>query len=131
MGVGFYYILERNVSLRQMKLLATTSLALLAKLASAETGYTSTCTDDGFLEITIPYTNELTSNLLRVVAEDCDLFGPSSDNHEYSYDADNEQAVLRLNIENCGLDEIYHESRLRSGNQYYMAAANVTLGVHD
>jgi len=69
--------------------------------------------------------------LLRVVAEDCDLSGPSSDNHEYSYNADDEQAVLRLNIANCGLDEIYHETRLRSSNEYYMAAANVTLGVHD
>lgn len=122
-----------------MKLLAKSSLLLFSKLASSTTGpppgYSSKCTDDGFVEITIPYANEATSELLSAVAGDpqtgCTVRGPSSEKHTYNFDSDNNQAVLRLNIDGCGLRAIYDESELRARNEYYMAAANVTIGVHD
>jgi hypothetical protein len=111
-----------------MKLLPASSLVLLAKLAAANNGYTSTCTSDGFLEITIPYAHEGSANLLSAVAQDCMLSGPESENHSFNWQ--NNQAVLSINIAACGMDEIYHESKLRQGD-YYMATANVTLGIHD
>lgn len=114
-----------------MKLLAPATLLLAKLVASSESGYSSVCKDDGMLEITIPYTNGLTAELLRAVAGDCDVRGASSDNHNYAYDEENSQAVLNVHIANCGMNEIYHESKLRSSSEYFMATANVTIGVYD
>ena len=116
-----------------MKLLSQVSpLVLLSKLASATSdGYASTCTEDGFVEITIPYSNSIGSELLSAVAPTCNARGASSEHHTYNFDEANSQAILKLNIESCGLGEVYNDPVLRAESGFYMAAANVSIGVRD
>jgi len=86
------------------------------------------------LEIHIPFANGGVSDLLKADAGDCpNLRGESSDNHEYSYNVDDQKSILKISIDGCNLDKDLHYSpQLRtSDGQYHMAIANVTIGVTD
>ena len=115
-----------------MKLVAP--ILFLSKLAfSEENKYSSTCNDQGQLEIHIPYANAAISDLLNVDAGDCTaLRGPGGgdgDKHEYSHDEANQKSILKININDCGLNKILEDEPVLRTGEYYMATANVTIGV--
>lgn len=84
--------------------------------------------------IDIPYANERTSNLLKFTAGGCQGSGAGGGaaSHSYNYDSAAQKGVLEINIADCGLsDTLYPTPYTTRTDSYYMAVANVTLGVND
>ena len=112
-----------------MRLLLALPLAIQAQLP----GYSSSCDSaTGQLHINIPYENPTTAELLSSTAGSCSGSGASGDNHAYAHNATSQTATLSINIDACGLnDPLYETPFLTRNGAYYMATANVTLGVND
>merc|ERR1711957_981530 len=101
------FTLERNTPINGGKKLMTWSnmhlvftAAATFLVAEATNGYSSTCTEDGYLEIIIPYANAVTASLLKAVAGTCDVAGPggTDQTHTYVHDENTNQATLKLHI---------------------------------
>jgi hypothetical protein len=112
-----------------MKLIPAAALALSQAVRAQLPGYASTC-ENGLLHIDIPYASETTSDLLSFTAGSCADAGPSSLVHSYSYDPATLLARLSIDIQACGLAaSLYNTPYIVRQGEFYMATANVTLGV--
>ena len=94
--------------------------------------YSSTC-DDGNLNIFIPYAYD--TELLKFTSGTCSK-GPNEPqngtNYSFYYDSERKYAILRVNIENCGLnDDLYETPITTRAGTLYTATAEVSLGIYD
>lgn len=107
------------------------ALPLLAPFAYASGGYESYC-EQNTLTIKIPYNNQKTSELLHFKAGSCENSGPSSVIHTYSYNADDQQAVFTVEIDECNLDDGASNEDDGAGGERssFSAIANITLGAN-
>ena len=98
--------------------------------APVESEYSSSCLDNGQLEIRIPYNNEKISELLHFNAGICSGSGESSAEHSYHFDGATNHVVLSVDIEACGLQQILTDQPqlTRTTGSYFMATANVSIG---
>ena len=99
------------------------NLFLLPVSTLLASDYQSYC-EQNTLTIKIPYTNSKTAELLNFKAGNCENSGESSIVHNYSYNSTAQQAVLEVQIDECGLDTRDDE------NESFTALANVTLGAN-